>query len=174
VVLLIALQLTAAGVITTLLDEMLAAGHGFCGGAKLFIATSACTAVFAGLFSPVAAGSVAAGESGAAEVQGALWAVFSLLGSRSNKLKALQEAIFYRGRGLPSIANVAVTVALAAGVAYLQVGGAWPTGEGAEASRYLPPGRRHLPPGRPPPQGCRLEIPVRGGVRGQKVRCGEA
>ena len=126
-VLLIALQLTAAGVITTLLDEVLAAGHGFCGGAKLFIATSACTAVFAGLFSPVAAGSVAAGESGAAEVQGALWAVFSLLGSRPNKLKALQEAIFYRGRGLPSIANVAVTLALAAAVAYLQVGDAWST-----------------------------------------------
>ena len=103
-----------------LLNEFLAAGYGFCGGAKLFIATSACTSVFAGLLAPYAAGTAASGE-GASEVLGAVFAFFNLLVSRPNKLKALQEALFYRGPGLPSLANVAMTVAVACGVAYLQV-----------------------------------------------------
>lgn len=117
----IALQLFAAGIVTVLLDELLAAGFGFCGGAKLFIATGACTSIFAGILAPYSAGAATAGPEGASEVLGSVWALFSLLASRPNKLKALQEALFYRGQGLPSLFNTAITIALAAGIAYSQV-----------------------------------------------------
>lgn len=112
---LIILQLTFAGVIVMMLDEVLSKGYGFGGsGISLFIATNICENILWRAFSPISIQT----ESGT-EYEGALIALFHLLITRPNKIGALQQA-FYRS-SFPNINNLLATVLVFLVVIYFQV-----------------------------------------------------
>lgn len=103
VCLLIVIQLFIAGLIVLLLDELLQKGYGLGSGISLFIATNICETIIWKAFSPT---TINTGRG--TEFEGAVIALFHLLATRSDKLRALREA-FYR-QNLPNIMNLMATV----------------------------------------------------------------
>jgi len=111
--LLIVLQLFIAGIICLLLDEMLQNGYGLGSGISLFIATNICETIVWKSFSP---STVNTGRG--TEFEGAVVALFHMLLTRSDKVRALKEA-FYRPN-LPNITNLLATVLVFLIVIYFQ------------------------------------------------------
>lgn len=102
-VLCVAFQLFIAGIIVICLDELLTKGYGLGSGISLFIATNICESIVWKAFSPYTVRS-----SRGAEFEGAVIALFHLLITRTDKVRALKEA-FYRPN-LPNVMNLLSTV----------------------------------------------------------------
>merc|ERR1712164_127789 len=113
VCLLIILQLFCAGLIVLLLDELLQKGYGLGSGISLFIATNICETIVWNAFSPA---TVNTGRG--TEFEGAVIALFHLLITRSDKVRALKEA-FYR-QNLPNVTNLLATILVFIIVIYFQ------------------------------------------------------
>lgn len=111
---LIIFQLFMAGIIVICLDELLQKGYGLGSGISLFIATNICESIIWKAFSPY----TITGPKGA-EFEGALIALFHLLLTRGDKVRALKEA-FYR-TNLPNLTNLLATVVVFLVVIYFQV-----------------------------------------------------
>jgi len=111
--LLLVLQLTVAGLIVILLDELLQKGYGLGSGISLFIATNICETIMWQAFSPT---TINTGRG--TEFHGAVLAFFHLLLTRSDKMRALREA-FFRPYA-PNLTNLLSTVAVFAIVIYFQ------------------------------------------------------
>ena len=114
VCLLIIIQLFVAGLIVLLLDELLQKGYGLGSGISLFIATNICETIVWKAFSPA---TINTGRG--TEFEGAIIALFHLLATRHDKVRALREA-FYR-QNLPNLMNLLATVFVFAIVIYFQV-----------------------------------------------------
>jgi protein transport protein SEC61 subunit alpha len=110
---LIILQLFSAGVIVIILDELLQKGYGLGSGISLFIATNICENIIWKAFSPT---TINVGRG--TEFEGAVIALFHLLITRTDKVRALKEA-FYR-QNLPNITNLLATVLVFVVVIYFQ------------------------------------------------------
>lgn len=110
---LIILQLVFAGIIVIILDELLQKGYGLGSGISLFIATNICENIIWKAFSPT---TINTGRG--TEFEGAIIALFHLLITRSDKLRALHEA-FYR-TNLPNLWNLGATVLVFVVVIYFQ------------------------------------------------------
>lgn len=82
---LIVAQLSVAGLIVLLLDELLQKGYGLGSGISLFIATNICEVILWKSFSPVTIRT----EQGA-EFEGAIIALFHFLFTKSSYVSALQ------------------------------------------------------------------------------------
>lgn len=113
VCLLLVLQLVFAGIVVILLDELLQKGYGLGSGISLFTATNVCEQVFWKAFAPTTS-NIGKGT----EFEGAVVALFHLLGSRKDKKRALLEA-FYRSH-LPNMFQLIATVFVFLLVVYLQ------------------------------------------------------
>merc|ERR1712010_239427 len=113
VCLLIIIQLFVAGLIVLLLDELLQKGYGLGSGISLFIATNICETIVWKAFSPA---TVNTGRG--TEFEGAVIALFHLLATRQDKVRALREA-FYR-QNLPNMTNLMATVLVFIVVIYFQ------------------------------------------------------
>ncbi|KAK6459792.1 protein transport protein SEC61 alpha subunit [Scheffersomyces xylosifermentans] len=113
VCLLLVLQLVFAGIVVILLDELLQKGYGLGSGISLFTATNVCEQVFWKAFAPTTSSS---GKG--TEFDGAVIALFHLLGSRKDKKRALLEA-FYRPNS-PNMIQLLATVFVFFAVVYLQ------------------------------------------------------
>ncbi|GAB1598129.1 protein transport protein Sec61 subunit alpha-like 1 [Argonauta hians] len=113
VCLLIIIQLFVAGLIVLLLDELLQKGYGLGSGISLFIATNICETIVWKAFSPA---TVNTGRG--TEFEGAIIALFHLLATRHDKVRALREA-FYR-QNLPNLLNLMATIFVFAIVIYFQ------------------------------------------------------
>ena len=107
------LQLFVAGLIVLLLDELLQKGYGLGSGISLFIATNICETIVWKAFSPA---TVNTGRG--TEFEGAVIALFHLLATRQDKVRALREA-FYR-QNLPNLMNLGATVFIFGVVIYFQ------------------------------------------------------
>merc|ERR1712157_702699 len=105
VCLLIIIQLFIAGLIVLLLDELLQKGYGLGSGISLFIATNICETIVWKSFSPA---TVNTGRG--TEFEGAVIALFHLLATRQDKVRALREA-FYR-QNLPNLMNLVASTRL--------------------------------------------------------------
>jgi protein transport protein SEC61 subunit alpha len=110
---LIILQLFVAGLIVICLDELLQKGYGLGSGISLFIATNICENIIWKSFSPT---TVNTGRG--TEFEGALIALFHLLITKEDKVRALKEA-FYR-QNLPNITNLLATILVFVVVIYFQ------------------------------------------------------
>merc|ERR1711968_5301 len=110
---LIILQLFIAGVIVIILGELLQKGYGLGSGISLFIATNICETIVWKAFSPT---TISTGRG--TEFEGAVIALFHLLVTRSDKIRALKEA-FYR-QNLPNVTNLLATVLVFIIVIYFQ------------------------------------------------------
>jgi protein transport protein SEC61 subunit alpha len=110
---LIVLQLFIAGVVCILLDELLQKGYGMGSGISLFISTNICETIVWKSFSPT---TINTGSGTAFE--GCVIALFHMLVTRSDKVRALREA-FYR-QGLPNITNLLATIFIFAVVIFCQ------------------------------------------------------
>ena len=110
---LITLQLVFAGIIVIILDELLQKDYGLGSGISLFIATNICENIIWKAFSPTI---VTSGHG--VSFEGAIIALFHLLITRTDKMKALKEA-FYR-TSLPNITNLLATVLVFLIVIYFQ------------------------------------------------------
>ncbi|KAF6032942.1 Sec61alpha [Bugula neritina] len=113
VCLLIIIQLFVAGLIVLLLDELLQKGYGLGSGISLFIATNICETIVWKAFSPA---TINTGRG--TEFEGAIIALFHLLATRNDKVRALREA-FYR-QNLPNLFNLMSTILVFAVVIYFQ------------------------------------------------------
>lgn len=111
--LLIVLQLLFAGIIVILLDELLQKGYGMGSGISLFIATNICETIIWKAFSPQTTN-----QGRGTEFEGAVIALFHMLITRNDKVRALKEA-FYR-QNLPNITNLIATVLVFVVVIYFQ------------------------------------------------------
>merc|ERR1712196_98538 len=100
---LIIVQLFFAGIIVICLDELLQKGYGLGSGISLFIATNICENIIWKAFSPT---TINTGRG--IEFEGAVIALFHLLITREDKVRALKEA-FYR-QNLPNLTNLLATV----------------------------------------------------------------
>jgi len=110
---LIILQLFFAGIIVLLLDELLQKGYGLGSGISLFIATNICENIVWRAFSPT---TINTGRG--TEFEGAVIALFHLLITRQDKVRALKEA-FYR-QNLPNLTNLLATALVFVVVIYFQ------------------------------------------------------
>uniref|UniRef100_A0A7S0R4H9 Translocon Sec61/SecY plug domain-containing protein n=1 Tax=Chlamydomonas leiostraca TaxID=1034604 RepID=A0A7S0R4H9_9CHLO len=110
---LIITQLFFAGIIVICLDELLQKGYGLGSGISLFIATNICESIIWKAFSPY---TVSTGRG--AEFEGAVIAMFHLLLTRNDKVRALKEA-FYR-HNMPNITNLLATIVIFLVVIYFQ------------------------------------------------------
>merc|ERR1711934_753139 len=110
---LIIIQLFVAGVIVIVLDELLQKGYGLGSGISLFIATNICETIVWKAFS-----SATINTGRGTEFEGAVIALFHLLITRSDKVRALKEA-FYR-QNLPNVTNLMATVLVFIVVIYFQ------------------------------------------------------
>ncbi|KAJ1618483.1 SecY subunit domain-containing protein [Pavlovales sp. CCMP2436] len=110
---LIILQLFFAGLIVIILDELLHKGYGLGSGISLFIATNICETIVWKSFSPT---TINTGRG--TEFEGAVIALFHLLITRTDKVRALKEA-FYR-QNLPNVTNLMATVLVFVFVIYFQ------------------------------------------------------
>lgn len=110
---LIILQLFCAGMVVITLDELLQKGYGLGSGISLFIATNICENIVWKAFSPT---TINTGRG--TEFEGAIVALFHLLITRSDKLRALREA-FVR-TNLPNLTNLFATVFVFCVVIYFQ------------------------------------------------------
>jgi len=109
----ILLQLTLAGLIVQLLDELLQKGYGLGNGISLFIATNICEIILWKSFSPI---TIKTEQD--TEFEGAIIALFHSLLTKSNKVMALQHA-FYR-ENAPNISSLLATVIVFLVVIYFQ------------------------------------------------------
>lgn len=114
---LIIVQLVISGFVVLLLDDLLQKGYGVSGGGSggisLFIATNICESIVWKAFSPT---TLNTGRG--SEFEGAIVALFHLLITRPDKIRALKEA-FYR-QNLPNITNLLSTVLVFMVVIYFQ------------------------------------------------------
>merc|ERR1712032_1452619 len=110
---LIIVQLFFAGLVVLILDELLQKGYGLGSGISLFIATNICENIVWKAFSPT---TINTGRG--TEFEGAIIALFHLLITRSDKVRALKEA-FYR-QNLPNVTNLLATVLVFIIVIYFQ------------------------------------------------------
>ena len=110
---LIIMQLFCAGVIVIILDELLTKEYGLGSGISLFIATNICESIVWKAFSPT---TINTGRG--TEFEGAIVALFHLLFSKADKVRALKEA-FYR-QNLPNLTNLFATVLVFVVVIYFQ------------------------------------------------------
>jgi len=110
---LIILQLFFAGIIVIILDELLQKGYGLGSGISLFIATNICENIVWKAFSPTTFNT-----GRGTEFEGAIIALFHLLVTRGDKVRALKEA-FYR-QNLPNIWSLLATVFVFLVVIYFQ------------------------------------------------------
>lgn len=110
---LIITQLFIAGLIVICLDELLQKGYGLGSGISLFIATNICETIIWKTFSPT---TVNTGRG--TEFEGALIALFHLLITKDDKVRALKEA-FYR-QNLPNVTNLMATILVFVLVIYFQ------------------------------------------------------
>merc|ERR1711907_910871 len=106
-------QLFFAGMVVLILDELLQKGYGLGSGISLFIATNICESIIWKAFSPT---TINTGRG--TEFEGAVIALFHLLVTRSDKVRALKEA-FYRPN-LPNMTNLMATVLVFIVVIYFQ------------------------------------------------------
>jgi protein transport protein SEC61 subunit alpha len=106
-------QLFTAGVLVICLDELLQKGYGLGSAISLFIATNVCETIIWKSFSPT---TINTGRG--TEFEGALIALFHLLLTKQDKVRALQEA-FYR-QNLPNVTNLLATVLVFVLVVYFQ------------------------------------------------------
>jgi len=111
--LLIILQLFMSGIIVLILDELLQKGYGLGSGISLFIATNICENIVWKALSPT---TINTGRG--TEFEGAIIALFHLLVTRQDKVRALKEA-FYR-QNLPNLTNLLATILIFAVVIYFQ------------------------------------------------------
>lgn len=110
---LIVAQLTMAGFIVLLLDELLQKGYGLTSGISVFIACNIAETIVWRAFSPI---TITHGNE--TEFEGAIIAFFHFLITKSNKLEALQKG-FYR-QTAPNMFNLIATVAVILIVVYFQ------------------------------------------------------
>lgn len=110
---LILVQLILAGLIVMVLDDLLNKGYGLGSGISLFIATNICETIVWKALSPLTVD-----QGRGTEYEGAIIALFHLLISRDDKVRALKEA-FYRP-GLPNLTNLLATVFVFGVVVYFQ------------------------------------------------------
>jgi protein transport protein SEC61 subunit alpha len=110
---LIIIQLFFAGIVVLVLDELLQKGYGLGSGISLFIATNICESIIWKAFSPT---TLNTGRG--TEFEGAIIALFYLLITRQDKVRALKEA-FYR-QNLPNCTNLLATVFVFLVVIYFQ------------------------------------------------------
>jgi len=110
---LIVFQLFFAGIVIITLDELMQKGYGLGSGISLFIATNSCENIIWKAFSPT---TINTGKG--TEFEGAIIALFHLVITRSDKVRALQEA-FYRSN-LPNISNLLSTILVFTIVIYFQ------------------------------------------------------
>jgi len=110
---LLIVQLFFAGILVIVWDELLQKGYGLGSGISLFIATNICETIIWKSLSPTSI-STASGI----QFEGALIALFHLLVTRTDKVRALREA-FYR-QNLPNLTNLIATVLVFAVVIYFQ------------------------------------------------------
>lgn len=110
---LIVTQLFVAGMIVLLLDELLQKGYGLGSGISLFIATNICETIVWSSLSPT---TINIGRG--IEFEGAIIAFFHLLITRTDKVRALREALFRPD--LPNMSNLLATVLVFAIVIYFQ------------------------------------------------------
>lgn len=110
---LIIVQLFFAGIIVICLDELLQKGYGLGSGISLFIATNICESIIWKAFSPYTIASARGSE-----FEGAVIALFHLLITRNDKVRALKEA-FYR-TNLPNVTNLLSTIIIFLIVIYFQ------------------------------------------------------
>jgi len=110
---LIIFQLFFAGVVVITLDELMQKGYGLGSGISLFIATNSCENIIWKAFSPT---TINTGRG--TEFEGAVIALFHLIITRTDKVRALKEA-FYR-QNLPNISNLLATVLVFVIVIYFQ------------------------------------------------------
>jgi len=101
--LLLVIQLLCAGIIVLCLDELLQKGYGLGSGISLFIATNICETIIWKALSPQTMN-----QGRGTEFEGAVIALFHLLLTRNDKVRALKEA-FYR-QNLPNLTNLLATV----------------------------------------------------------------
>eukprot|EP00010_Vexillifera_abyssalis_P005467 CAMPEP_0201552884 /NCGR_PEP_ID=MMETSP0173_2-20130828/19056_1 /ASSEMBLY_ACC=CAM_ASM_000268 /TAXON_ID=218659 /ORGANISM="Vexillifera sp., Strain DIVA3 564/2" /LENGTH=482 /DNA_ID=CAMNT_0047963465 /DNA_START=49 /DNA_END=1497 /DNA_ORIENTATION=+ len=106
-------QLFFAGILVLILDELLNKGYGLGSGISLFIATNICETIVWKALSP---NTVNQGRG--TEFEGAIIALFHLLITRTDKVRALKEA-FYR-QNLPNLTNLLATFLVFAVVIYFQ------------------------------------------------------
>lgn len=111
--LLIIAQLFCAGLIVLTLDELLQKGYGLGSGISLFIATNICETIVWKAFSPT---TINTGRG--TEFEGAIIALFHLLITRNDKVRALQEALYRQN--LPNLTNLLATVLVFVIVVYFQ------------------------------------------------------
>jgi len=95
------------------LDELLQKGYGMGSGISLFIATNICENIIWKAFSPT---TINTGRG--TEFEGAIIALFHLLITRTDKVRAIREA-FYR-TNLPNLTNLLATVFVFIVVIYFQ------------------------------------------------------
>lgn len=106
-------QLFFAGILVIVWDELLQKGYGLGSGISLFIATNICETIIWKSLSPTTI-STASGT----QFEGAIIALFHLLVTRTDKVRALREA-FYR-QNLPNITNLLATIVVFAIVIFFQ------------------------------------------------------
>jgi protein transport protein SEC61 subunit alpha len=109
----IIIQLIIAGLLIICLDELLQKGYGLGSGISLFIATNVCENIIWKSFSPT---TINMGHG--MEFEGAVIALFHLLITKQDKVRALQEA-FYR-QNLPNVTNLLATVLVFVLVVFFQ------------------------------------------------------
>merc|ERR1719321_370090 len=110
---LIVAQLVFAGFVVLILDELLQKGYGMGSGISLFIATNICESIIWKAFSPT---TINTGKG--TEFEGAIVALFHLLITKEDKVRALKEA-FYR-QNLPNLTNLFATILVFFVVIYFQ------------------------------------------------------
>jgi len=110
---LIITQLFVAGLIVLTLDELLQKGYGLGSGISLFIATNICETIIWKAFSPT---TLNTGRG--TEFEGAVIALFHLMITRSDKLRAFKEALYRQN--LPNLTNLLATVLIFVIVIYFQ------------------------------------------------------
>jgi len=110
---LLIVQLFFAGILVIVWDELLQKGYGLGSGISLFIATNICETIIWKSLSPTSIPTASG-----IQFEGALIALFHLLVTRSDKVRALREA-FYR-QNLPNLTNLIATVLVFAVVIYFQ------------------------------------------------------
>ncbi|CAH8557274.1 unnamed protein product [Heterobilharzia americana] len=106
-------NLTFAGLLVLMLDELLQKGYGLGSGISLFIATNICETIVWRAISPT---TINTGRG--TEFEGAIISLFHLLATRTDKVRALREA-FYR-QNLPNLMNILATILVFAVVIYFQ------------------------------------------------------
>jgi protein transport protein SEC61 subunit alpha len=111
---LIILQLFFAGLVVLTLDELLQKGYGLGSGISLVIATNICESIIWKAFSPMTRQT-----NRGTEFEGAIIALFHLLITRGDKVRALREA-FYRQNNLPNCIQLMSTLIVFLVVIYFQ------------------------------------------------------